>query len=402
MYMNKAMEEFWRRVRLNWWAPSRQLAALWIGLISGVIIARYISLSNETLYWIFGLWVLIFWSGQEPRVEATAVLLVGASGGMLLWNFTNGESWFHPQFIGTVSEKLILLRDNLIDKIISAVPEPQSSLLSGILLGNRIKLDKELVDQFRLVGLSHIIAVSGYNLTILVANVRTVFRPILGRNVFWLGLAVIGLFIVITGAPSSILRAGLMVGLILLGEHLGRPRSSLLILLTAAGVLTIFEPKIIFDVGFQLSIAATYGLLRVSPLIRESLERIKTPKTLATVLGETFGAILLTSPIILLVFERLSIVAPLTNVLVVPLIPLVMAIGLIGSMLVFVVPALGSWLLMLGWPILTWALFVSQYFSSFDFASYSISISWAWCIALLLLFIATTEYLQVKYKPNER
>jgi competence protein ComEC len=321
---------------------------------------------------------------------------------MLLWNFTNGESWLHPQFIGTVSERLILLRDNLIDKIISAVPEPQSSLLSGILLGNRIKLDKELVDQFRLVGLSHIIAVSGYNLTILVANVRTVFRPILGRNVFWLGLAVIGLFIVITGAPSSILRAGLMVGLILLGEHLGRPRSSLLILLTAAGVLTMFEPKIIFDVGFQLSIAATYGLLRVSPLIRESLERIKTPKTLATVLGETFGAILLTSPIILLVFERLSIVAPLTNVLVVPLIPLVMAIGLIGSMLVFVVPALGSWLLMLGWPILTWALFVSQYFSSFDFASYSISISWAWCIALLLLFIATTEYLQVKYKPNER
>lgn len=396
------MEEYWQRVRLNWWAPSRQLATLWFGLIAGVIIARYYSLPNESLYLVIGLWTAIFISGQEPRVEATAVLLVGVGGGMLLWNITNGESWFHPQLIGTISEKLVLFRDALIDKIISAVPEPQSSLLNGILLGNRIKLDRELVEQFRIVGLSHIIAVSGYNLTILVANMRTIFRPVLGRKVFWLGLAIIGLFIIITGAPSSILRAGLMVGLLLLGEHLGRPRNPLFILLTAVGLLTIFEPKIIFDVGFQLSIAATYGLLRVSPILSASLEKIRAPRTIATVIAETFGAILLTSPIILLVFERLSIVAPLTNLLVVPLIPLVMTIGLIGSIAIFIAPTIGNWLLMLAWPILTWVLFVGKYFSSLDYASQDIGISWIWCVISLVVIVGTTEYIHIHKGINEK
>jgi competence protein ComEC len=400
MYIYKDMEKFWQSVQLNWWAPSKRLAAFWIGLIAGVVIAQYISLPRETLYWVLGLWLLVFWSGQEPKIEAAAVLIFGVSSGMLLWDLTGGQPWLNLQFISALSDKLVLLRNNLIDKIIAAVPEPQSSLLSGILLGNRIKLDKELVEQFRLVGLSHIIAVSGYNLTILVANVRSIFRPIFGRNAFWLGLAVIGLFIIITGAPPSILRAGLMIGLILLGEYLGRPTNPLLILLTAAGLLTLFEPKIILDVGFQLSVAATYGLMRVSPIIRNGLQKLKIPTTLATILGETIGAVLLTSPIILLVFERLSIVSPLTNVLVVPLIPLVMAIGLIGSVLVFFVPALGNWLLMLGWPILTWTLLVSRRFSSFDFASYSISVPWLWCVLILLFFVVLAEYIQIRYKPN--
>lgn len=386
------MESIWRQFLINWWSPSRQLAAFWLSIIIGIVIARYFQLPNHILVWVGILWGVVYLSGQASKIELFSLAIAGICGGALLWNLTSGESWLHLGIITTVADKLTIFRDLLVDKVLLALPEPHGSLMSGILLGNRIKLDNELVEEFRRVGLSHIIAVSGYNLTVLTANIRSAFKPVFGRQVFWLALIVIASFVIITGAPSSILRAGLMVGLLLYGEYLGRPKNSLLILLTAAGVLAIFEPKIIFDVGFQLSVAATYGLLRLSPLIAEGFEKTKLPKPVTNIVSESLAAIIMTTPIIILVFERFSTVAPITNLLVVPLIPLLMAIGLIGSILVFLIPFIGSWLLFLGWPILTWILFVSEYFSKLSFATYEHALP-GWILATtLVLLVGITEY----------
>lgn len=378
------MNEALRRLQLNWWAPSRQLAVFWIALLCGVVLAQWYQLPLAASTWICGIWLVIFLSGQKPIIELTALTVVGFVAGGALWQLTNGEAWLKIGFVSSGAEQLTTIRDHLVDRILVALPEPHGSLLAGILFGNRVKLDPELIEEFRAVGLSHIIAVSGYNLTILTANLRTALRPYFGRQIFWVGLAIVALFIALTGAPSSILRAGTMISILLLAEYLGRPTRPLLILLNAAGLLVVFEPKILFDVGFQLSIAATYGLLRVAPLIARPLQEKGVPKTAAIIIAETVGATIATAPIILVVFEHISLVSLASNLAVVWLIPLVMTLGIIGVTLSLILPAVGAATLLLCWPILQWVLRVSEYLASLSFASATLALHPAALIATVV------------------
>jgi competence protein ComEC len=180
---------------------------------------------------------------------------------------------------------------------------------------------------------------------------------------------VIVLFVLLSGAPASILRAAVMAGLVLVAEKIGRPAKSLNLLIIAASVLALFEPKIIFDIGFQLSVIATYGLIRLTPQLTHWLAKLPLPKALVSVLAETLAATIVTAPILIIYFERLSLGSPLVNLLVVPLVPLVMGLGLIGGLALFALPAIGVLLTWLTWPILEWILRVTHYFASLAFVA---------------------------------
>lgn len=385
------------------WTPSRQFVLFWLALIVGAVVGRYVSFPLTTLAWIGALWLLVFVSGQAWKVELLSLTLAGLVGGVLLWQVTAGESWLHLGFLTKFQEILVGVRDSIVERIFLALPEPHGSLLAGILLGNRVKLDRDLLEIFRLVGLSHIIAVSGYNLTILTANIRSVLRPALGRKLTLAiaGIAVIS-FVLLSGAPPSIIRAAVMAGILLWGEYLGRPQRSLGALALAAGVIVLFQPKIIFDVGFQLSIAATYGLIRLAPVITNALERFRIPRWLKLILGETLAATIMTAPLIIAVFERLAIVSPLSNILVVPLIPLLMALGIAAVVLLFIVPPIGKLAVLLCWPILEWIILVGQTLAGWRGASTNVALSAVLSGVIMLAFFIGAEILHNRLQKQEK
>ena len=380
---------------MEWLTPSRKFALTCIAIIAGATIGSYLEIDRLILGWISVLWLIVALSGQTEPIETIAWSLFGLTFGAFLWQITSGEVWLDLAIIGRISDSLGNLRDLIVDKISFALPEPQGSLMSGILLGNRVKLDKDLIETFRAVGLTHIIAVSGYNLTILTANALSIFWPIMGRKALWVSAGLIVVFVIITGAPSSILRAAAMALTVLLAKYLGRPNKAINVLIFAAAILVLFEPKIVFDVGFQLSVGATYGLIRLSPYLNRLLSKTKLPVTLQQILAETFAAIILTTPLIIGHFERLSVISPLANVLVLPLIPLAMAIGIIGAALM-IVPIIGNTLMLASWPLLSWIVWISEKLASWQFASTNLTLS-GWIIAaFMVLIVGGLELLNIK------
>ncbi|MCR4307013.1 MAG: ComEC/Rec2 family competence protein, partial [Candidatus Berkelbacteria bacterium] len=185
---------------MAWLTPSRKFALTCLAVIGGATIGSYIDVDRLIIGWISVLWLIVALSGQSEPIETIAWSLFGLTFGAFLWQVTSGEVWLNLAIIGKISDSLGHLRDLIVDKISFALPEPQGSLMSGILLGNRVKLDQDLINTFRAVGLTHIIAVSGYNLTILTANALSIFWPIMGRKALWVSAGLIMVFVIITGA----------------------------------------------------------------------------------------------------------------------------------------------------------------------------------------------------------
>jgi len=377
---------------VRWFTPSRRFALFWLTLIGGVIVGSRVELDKTTLIWLFAIWLIIAVSGQLASIEIFALSVASTLLGAWLWQVTGGESWLKTDWLSSSVKQMIDWRNVLIDRIFLALPEPHGSLLAGILLGNRLKLDRSLLEAFRIVGLSHIIAASGQNLAILIANIRTVLQGALGRKAFFAALVIVVVYIVLTGAPASILRAGLMISLVLLGEYLGRPSRSLNGLVLAAGILTLFQPKILLDIGFQLSLAATYGLVRLAPLVQRLISP-HWPRWLSGVISETLAATLMTTPLIVLYFERLSLVSPLINLIVVPIIPLLMALGLSASMIIMIWPLLGQLVIWLTWPILAGIVILSEKVAGLSFASTDLTLPAVTIGIFMAALFALAEYL---------
>ncbi len=373
--------------------PSQKFILFWLLFIAGIVVGSKFSFSLSSLFWLGALWLLVWLSGQEEKIEITALSLSGLLTGLLLWQLTTGEIWLHLKLLGQLSESLTHLRDSLIDKIFLALPEPHGSLLSGILFGNRTKLDPGLIQSFRTVGLSHIIAVSGYNLTILTAYSLTLLRPYFKQKAVIVALLIIVVFVLLTGASSSVLRAAVMSSALLLATALGRPNRSVNTLLVAAGVLAIFEPKIVFDIGFQLSVAATYGLVRLSPLIDRAITPARLPKTLRRIISETLAATLLTAPLIVTYFERISLISPVVNLLVLPFIPMLMGLGFAGVITLMIYSPLGNLVTLLSWPVLQWIIWITKKSAALPFASNSASLSGWQTLLLMGMLIISLELL---------
>ncbi len=359
-------------------------------LLVGVVVGSHITVSITLLGWLGVLWLMLLLSGQDERIESVSAVALGFVSGLLTWQLSGGEAWLPTGMFAGFIATIEGFRALIVDRIFLALPEPHGSLLSGILIGNRAKLDPELLETFRIVGLSHLIAVSGYNLSILTSNIQSLARPLVGQRSIFISLVVIILFVVLSGAPASILRAAVMASSLLLAQYLGRPSRSLNFLLFAAGILALFEPKIVFEIGFQLSIAATYGLIRFAPIIISGLERFhKIPETLRLIIGETVAATLITAPLLILYFDRLSLVSPISNLLVLPIMPLVMGLGIVAALLLLTLPAIGQLLVLLTWPLLEWIIRVSNKLAALPHAATTTQLpEWATILLLVIIVIA--------------
>lgn len=266
----------------------------------------------------------------------------------------------------------------------NALPEPMASFALGLLVGQRSSLPPEILSQLTAVGLIHIVAVSGYNVTIISrAITRLRVRSRYQRLVLSLGL--ISAFVLMTGFSVSIVRAAIVSGLSLLAWYYGlRVRPIVLIGITAA-ITAYANPFYVWgDLGWYLSFLAFFGVLIVAPMLQSRFSKSE-PKIISSVLVETLAAELMTLPLILTYFSQLSLVAPLANLLVVPLVPLAMLLSAIAALAGMITPALAGWL---AWPaeiLLTYMLDIAHLLSKIPASFVKVSASAGVMIAFYIL-----------------
>ncbi len=247
-------------------------------------------------------------------------------------------------------------------------PAPESALISGILLGWDDALPTELQDAFRATGTSHIIAISGFNMAVLAGVFFSLFRRVFSEGGALLAaLIAMALYTLLVGAEAPVTRAALMSALALIAHTIRRSTGGLNALLFATAGMSLFNPHLLWDVGFQLSFAATLGLLlyasRMEGWARRAAARLlpaRLAPAVAGAVGEYFlftvAAQIATLPVILSHFGRLSLTTLLTNPLILPAqAPLLLfgeasvAVGLIwqlpGQALAFPAWALASYTL---------------------------------------------------------
>ncbi len=227
----------------------------------------------------------------------------------------------------TPGRVLAELRGDLLLGLDRVVPEPEASLGAGILLGVRTSIDPRVNDDFAAAGLTHVIAISGWNIAIVAALVARLLEGLRGRIggrrlVPLLTVATIAGYVALVGSSPSVVRAALMAGAMLAGRQAGSRVHAGSALMLAALVMLLAAPSVLWDVGFQLSLLATAGLIVFGAGFESRLHR--WPGWIREPVALTLAAQLTTLPVILLTFERLSLVAPLANVLVTPIVPLVM------------------------------------------------------------------------------
>jgi competence protein ComEC len=216
------------------------------------------------------------------------------------------------------------------DGLARAIPEPEAGLAAGILIGLRDRVDRDLAADFTTAGASHVVAISGWNIAIVASTLAAVAGGLRRRRRAILTAAAIVLYVAFVGPSASVVRAGVMAGVALLARELGRPGTAAGALGWAVTVLLVLDPGDVDDASFRLSVLATAGILAWGSGLTARIagaEPGRLRRWLADILGVSLAAQAATTPIVLLDFGRLSLVAPLVNLVVVPLVPLAMALG---------------------------------------------------------------------------
>jgi len=245
----------------------------------------------------------------------------------------------------------------------SALPEPAASFGLGLLVGQRSTLPEETSDQLRHVGLTHIIAVSGYNVTIIVIACRRLLAKRSKFQATALCVACLVIFLLMTGSSPPIVRASIISMLSIWAWYYGRSIPALVLLLVGAGISALANPLYVWgNVSWYLSFLAFFGVLVVAPLAVKRIYGSREPRLVAGICIETICASLLVAPYALHTFGQVSLVSLVANVLVVPLIPLAMLLALVAGLAGMIVPAIAGWL---AWPanwLLTYMLDVANLF----------------------------------------
>jgi competence protein ComEC len=232
----------------------------------------------------------------------------------------------------TWRKALVHVRDTYGHALERSFQEPHAALAKGMLLGQRADIPRDLTDDFNTAGISHLIAISGFNVMLLAGFVTACFGPLTGRRQAIVAAIVIVLaYAAFTGASPSVLRATAMAVVMLVATLVGRQRSGFTAVVMAGAALVLWQPLIIADVAFQLSFAATVGIVLYAQPVRDALlsrlSRLSQPTAsfLAENLAVTTVASIAVLPIIAGSFGRLSLVSLPANVVAGPVFVLALA-----------------------------------------------------------------------------
>lgn len=278
------------------------------------------------------------------------------------------------------------------EKININLAEPEASLARAIFLGDKKNIPDELQTKFSQAGISHIIAISGMHIGIITALLMV---GLLGlgahrKHLFYFVLIILWLYIFLVGAPASALRAGLMASLLLLAYHIGRLVKPAHIITVVATVLLLVNPRLLRDdIGWQLSFAAVLAIIIFYPPLRDYANKMRTPKIwgLRDIALISIIVQLVTWPIIAYYFSLVSLISPVTNVLVLWTLPFMVVLLLLGVLLSFIWPFLSFLFFSLAGAILKYIIFIAGAASSWPGAYLEIENFSIWWIYLYLIII---------------
>ena len=244
----------------------------------------------------------------------------------------------------TVLGPLFALKHAFEKSLEQNIDEPEVSLLEGMLLGERGGFSDELLRAFIIVGLIHIVVLSGSNIAIIaeaVFRLLGLWRGLPRGWLYALGLAAIVLFALMTGGGAATVRAVIMGAIAILARYLRRPQAALRALVVAAVLMVLWNPLALFyDNGFVLSFLATFGLITLAPFIEEWLCRLPSWKSfnLRSIVATTLAVEIFILPALLYTSGTFSFFSLPINALVLPVVPLVMLIGFVAGVLGFLHP----------------------------------------------------------------
>jgi competence protein ComEC len=265
------------------------------------------------------------------------------------------------------------LRGRLAQTLAEVLPEPQASLAQGIVLGIRGNIPEDLNNDFTRSGTAHLLAISGFNLSIMAGVLLSIGLWLLGRRHYlyvWLALGAIWLYTLITGMSPPVVRGAIMVSLFLLAEALGRQRSAMVALTFAAAVMVGISPYILGDASFQLSFLAMAGLIFIYPILREPGRRITAAwlgdeGTLVSIvnisvdtLSACLGAIIAVWPLVAYYFGIFSLVGPLATFLATPALTVIIVTGALTGILGLASLMAAQVMSWLAWPFLSYMMLV--------------------------------------------
>lgn len=270
------------------------------------------------------------------------------------------------------------------------LPEPYAALQSGLILGNKAsQISDSLNSAFNRAGVTHIIAVSGYNVTVIISALAIILATFSRRWAFWGSLIAVLIFIILTGATASVVRAGVLAMLVAYGKTLGRrPYYPVLILFVAVTML-LFNPYALkSDISFQLSFLAFAGLIFIAPKFEEIKLLKFIPVKFRQIFSETMSAQISVLPILIYNFGLISIVAPLANILILPIIPASMLLGFIAGLAGIIWLELGRIVSLVAWVLLKYIIVAVEFFSRLNFAAISFKTTeWFWIPIYYILIL---------------
>lgn len=288
-----------------------------------------------------------------------------------------------------LEKKLFSIKHTFVASIEEILPEPHASFLVGLLLGDRRSIPKDFIEDLQKTGTTHIIALSGFNITIIADNflrfLQALAIPFAGA--FWISLFTIGLFTIMVGAHASIVRAAIMGVLVLIARKHSRLYDVRLALLFAAAVMVFIHPYILrFDVSFQLSFLATLGMVFIAPKLDYFFQWVRI-RLIRETLVATLSAELAVLPLLIFYFGGVSIISPLVNLLVLALIPFTMLSGFLASICGLIAHIFGIFFGLIAWAPLQYEISIISFFAKFPLSFYEFSAVSLFLFVPLYVFI---------------
>lgn len=294
-------------------------------------------------------------------------------------------------------ETLFIIKQYFVDTIKKIFPSPESGLFAGIIIGEKSLLPKEVLNDFQLAGLTHIIVLSGYNITIIALAMMSLLAWFgLGYRARRVGVLItIPIFLILTGLGASSVRAGIMSMTVFFLQIMTRPANATKIILLTLSIMVAINPRVLlYDPSLHLSFLAFLGLVYVVPIAEKYAEKFSVPEersALTTLIIETSSVQVFVLPYIFYMSGRISLLLLISNIVTVPIIPLIMGAGFVATLFGMIIPPLAA---MISFPVkiaLSYIIWIADRVSAVEALAFTIPPFGVWMMvgvyAVLVLIL---------------
>ncbi len=307
----------------------------------------------------------------------------------------------YPSVFSLAYSKIIAVKHTLREVLFQHLSPPESIILGAMVLGDQSRLTQDMKDALNQTGLRHIIAISGQHVVILAAMLLYFLLGIglWKKQAILLSAVLIALFIILSGAEASSVRAGVMGSILFLGQYMGRSQDSLRLLVFAATLMLMHNPLLLlYDVGFQLSCLAVFGIVTSFGFFKKALGKVPQSFGVRDMVAMNFSSQVFTLPVLVYNFGYVSAVGIFTNILVLPVIPLLIGLGFVFLIAGAALPLLGTILSFPVFFLLAYFNLVTEFFGKLPFSQLALeNVSPVW----FLVFYIPLFFLLRKFKENQ-